>query len=125
MFANGFLLMLVTAVPFPTALVAMYLRTPAASTACAVYAGLFVVISIAYGLLLVAAPRRPRAGCSCPTPDQRFACACATVTPVGTPLYTLAALSAPLAPWLTLAICTGLWIFWSCAPGRRKWWPSR
>ena len=30
LFANGFLLLLITAVPFPTAIVAQYLRTPAA-----------------------------------------------------------------------------------------------
>src|SRR5436853_5857336 len=37
--ANGFLLLLVTAVPFPTSLVAEYLTTPAAALACAIYAG--------------------------------------------------------------------------------------
>src|SRR5258708_31964792 len=42
-FANGFHLMHVTIVPFITALVARYLTTPAASTACAVYAGVFAV----------------------------------------------------------------------------------
>src|SRR5258707_2743455 len=40
-FANGFHLLHVTIVPFITALVARYLSTPAASTACAVYAGVF------------------------------------------------------------------------------------
>ena len=51
LFANGLLLMLVTVVPFPTALVAAYLTDPAAAMACAVYAGLFVLINIAYNLL--------------------------------------------------------------------------
>ena len=51
LFANGLLLMLVTVVPFPTALVAAYLTNPAAAMACAVYAGLFVLINIAYNLL--------------------------------------------------------------------------
>ncbi len=51
MFANGFLLLLVTAVPFATALVARYLVTPAAPTACAVYAGGFAVVNIAFNLL--------------------------------------------------------------------------
>ena len=41
LFANGFLLLLITAVPFPTAIVAQYLRTPAASVASGLYAGLF------------------------------------------------------------------------------------
>src|SRR5256886_1464698 len=46
LFANGLLLMLVTVVPFPTSLVSEYLTTPAAATACAVYAGIFVVINL-------------------------------------------------------------------------------
>src|SRR5260370_38030209 len=52
-FANGFHLMHVTIVPFITALVARYLITPAASTACAVYAGVFAVGNLIFhGLLL-------------------------------------------------------------------------
>jgi uncharacterized membrane protein len=51
LFANGLLLLLVTVVPFPTSLVAQYLITPAATLACAVYAGFFVVINAAYNLL--------------------------------------------------------------------------
>src|SRR6266516_2391107 len=51
LFANGFLLLLVTVVPFPTSLVAQYLTTPAAAVACAVYSGVFVVINVAYNLL--------------------------------------------------------------------------
>jgi len=39
LFANGFLLLLVTVVPFPTSLVAQYLIEPYASMACAAYAG--------------------------------------------------------------------------------------
>ena len=51
MFANGFLLLLVTAVPFATALVARYLVTAAAPAACAVYAGGFAVVNIGFNLL--------------------------------------------------------------------------
>src|ERR1022692_4026699 len=58
LFANGFLLMLVTLVPFPTAVVAEYLRTPAAPAACTFYAGFFVLISIGFLLLRWAAFRR-------------------------------------------------------------------
>ncbi|WP_236031944.1 hypothetical protein [Ktedonospora formicarum] len=39
-----------TVVPFPTSLVTQYLGTPAATLACAVYAGVFVVINLAYNL---------------------------------------------------------------------------
>src|ERR1700693_1208450 len=57
LFANGFLLMLVTVVPFPTAVVAEYLRTPAGAAACTFYAGFFVLIGIAFMVLLWAAFR--------------------------------------------------------------------
>jgi uncharacterized membrane protein len=109
---NGFVLLLVTFVPFPTALVARFLRTPAASTACAVYAGTFVIIDLAYALLLLAARRNggrllaPNVG---PEIKQRLR----DCFVVGLPLYLLATLVAPIVPWLTIAICTALWIFWS------------
>src|ERR1700735_3375001 len=57
LFANGSLLLLVTVVPFPTAVVAEYLRTPAATAAVTLYTGVFVGISIAFYLLLMAAFR--------------------------------------------------------------------
>src|SRR5436305_4551677 len=60
LFANGLLLLLVTVVPFPTSLVAQYLITPAAALACAVYAGVFVVINVAYNLLWWSAVRQRR-----------------------------------------------------------------
>jgi uncharacterized membrane protein len=112
LFANGFLLLLVTAVPFPTALVATYLREPAAGTACAVYAGTFVLISISYGLVLQAVLRNGGhllAPNALPEIKRRLRDCYA----VGTPLYLLAALAAPYKPWITIAICTALWIFWS------------
>ncbi len=48
---NGLLLMLVTLIPFPTALVAGYIRTPDAQTAAAVYCGLNLLMALAYNLL--------------------------------------------------------------------------
>src|SRR5260370_4546949 len=60
LFANGLLLLLVTVVPFPTSLVAQYLSTPAAALACAVYAGIFFVINLAYNPLWWAATRQRR-----------------------------------------------------------------
>jgi uncharacterized membrane protein len=44
-FANGFLLFVVTFVPYPTAVLATYLNTPAAKMAAAFYAGTFVLIA--------------------------------------------------------------------------------
>jgi uncharacterized membrane protein len=51
MFYNGLLLLGVTIVPFPTALVAEYLRHDGQNTAAAVYNGTFVFIAICYNLL--------------------------------------------------------------------------
>ncbi len=50
-FANGLPLMLVTAVPFVTAIFAEFLTTDAASAGVALYAGLFALVRIAYNLL--------------------------------------------------------------------------
>jgi uncharacterized membrane protein len=119
LFTNGLLLLLVTAVPFPTQLIATYLRTAVAGTACAVYGGLFVLISIAYGLLLLAAAAgdgRMLAAGAMPEVSRRTR----DCFRVGTPLYLAATVAALLSPWVTLGICTGLWVFWSVGTGRRR-----
>lgn len=110
LFTNGFLLLLVTAVPFPTALVATYLRTPGAGVACAVYAGTFVVISTTYGLLLIAAQRGKHLlapGASAEVTRRIRDC-----FKVGLPWYIIATAAAPFSPWLSLGICSALWIYW-------------
>ena len=60
LFANGFLLLLVTVVPFPTALLAQYLEKPGAPVAAAVYAGTFVLAGLAYNVLWRSAIRGRR-----------------------------------------------------------------
>lgn len=119
LFANGFLLLLVTAVPFPTALVAQFLRTPAAPAACAVYAGTFVLITFGYAVLLVAA-RRNNGHLLTPNALPEIHRRLRDCLIVGIPLYVLATLAAPLAPWLTITICTALWIFWAMSRGDKK-----
>lgn len=52
LFANGFLLLMITFVPFPTAVLAEYLGEPAANAAVAFYCGTFVITNIAYNVLL-------------------------------------------------------------------------
>jgi TMEM175 potassium channel family protein len=111
MFANGFLLLLVTLVPFPTALLGDYLREPAAPTAAAMYAGLFVIISIAFILLWwTAAYRRPLLRPGIPPARIREGTA---ANLLGFPVYLLALICAFWIPGLTVAICGGLWIFWA------------
>lgn len=109
-FANGLLLMLVTVVPFPTSLVAAYLLTPAASTACAVYAGIFVVINFAYNLLWWIITRHHLLHPAI-TPAQVKALSRNFL--IGFPIYLIAALLAFLNPYITIAMCSGLWIFWA------------
>jgi len=110
LFANGFLLLVVTAVPFPTAVLAEYLRTPAANVACMLYAGIFVLIAVAFYLTLLAAFRPavldPEASATTIARLKRDYL-------LGPPLYLAATIAAPFSPWLSLAICTGLWIFWA------------
>jgi uncharacterized membrane protein len=113
LFANGLLLLLVTVVPFPTSLVAQYLTTPAAALACAVYAGVFVVINIAYNLLWWAAMRQRRLLYPAVTPHEvkrltRYIL-------LGLPVYGLATLLAFWMPYVSLGLCSCLWIFWAFA----------
>ena len=112
-FANGLLLLLVTVVPFPTSLVAQYLLTPAAALACAVYAGVFVVINIAYNLLWWSAARQRRLLYPAVTPGQVKRLTRNGL--LGLPVYLLATLLAFWNPYVSLGLCSCLWIFWAIA----------
>lgn len=116
LFTNGFLLLLVTIVPFPTALVGSYLTTPAASVACAVYAGFFVLIDTAYSLLWwVVARQQPEYGL-----DGNGVPKSMIISFLGIPCYLIAALAAFWNPFLTIGICCALWIVWAfTAPAQR------
>lgn len=58
--ANGLLLLMVTFVPFPTAVLAQYLGTPACNASAAFYCGTFVLISLAHNLLFATIARHRR-----------------------------------------------------------------
>jgi uncharacterized membrane protein len=111
LFANGLLLMLTTVVPFSTSLVTQYLRSPAAKMACAVYGAIFVLISLAFNLLwygLLHDRTLLRADASeevIGRIDRSYR--------VGTPTYVLATVGAFLSPYITIGLCTALWIFWA------------
>ncbi|HLK60642.1 MAG TPA: TMEM175 family protein [Chthonomonadaceae bacterium] len=51
MFLNGLLLLCVSFVPFPTALIAEYIRHPQAKTASVAFAGTYLVIALTFNLL--------------------------------------------------------------------------
>lgn len=118
MFANGFLLLMVTVVPFPTGLVAEYLTTPAATAACITYAGIFVVISMAYNILWWAAAYHHRllrpnlAATHLKMLTRNYL--------LGFPSYLLAVFLAFWNPYVSMGICAILWVFWAFTNYERK-----
>lgn len=121
MFANGFLLLLVTIVPFPTQLVATYLTTPVAGVVCVIYAGLFLMINLAYNLLwwLAAHQHRLLKGHVSPalikTRSRNYA--------LGVPCYLFALVLAFWSPAVSIGICSILWLFWAFTTYERR--PAR
>ena len=111
MFANGALLLLVTLVPFPTALLAEFLTEPAGPAAAAFYGGLFVLISLGFITLWWTAAFRRNLLWPDVTRERLRRRWRANL--VGFPLYSLAFLGAFVSPYLTVAICGGLWLFWA------------
>ena len=109
-FANGCLLLGVTFVPYPTAVVASYLQTPAARMAVAFYAGTFVFIAICFYLFIRAAFRKPLLS---PDASDAFIAKTCHDYMFGPPLYLLATVAAFLDARASLLICTALWIFWA------------
>ena len=109
-FANGCLLLCVTFVPYPTSILASYLRTPAAKMATAFYSGTFVLIAVSFYLFIRAAFRKPLLSANA---SQEFVAKTCHDYMFGPPLYLAATASAFLSERVSLAICTALWIFWA------------
>ncbi len=109
LFANGLLLLTVTFVPFPTAVLAAYLGTSEAKTAVAFYCGTFVVNALAWNVLFETIVRnrqlRPEV-----TPQ--------TITKLrraylyGSLVYLTSTLVALVQPVIGLLINVSLWILW-------------
>jgi uncharacterized membrane protein len=110
LYANGLLLLLVTFVPYPTAVLAEYLDKPGGAVAGAFYAGTFVMIAVAFNLLLWTACRGRRllkAGVS-----EAATRGIARSYLPGVPLYLAAVAAAFIDVKLTVAICMALALFW-------------
>ena len=118
LFANGFLLLLVTVVPFPTQLLATYLLTPAAQAVCAIYAGLFLTINLVFNLLWWLAAYQSHllkdhiSLALIRTRSRNYA--------LGVPCYLLALVLAFWSPTVSIAICSILWLFWAFTTYERK-----
>jgi uncharacterized membrane protein len=110
LYANGLLLLVVTVVPFPTAVLAEYFRKPGATTAAAVYAGTFVLCGLAYQLLwraAIAGRRLLRSDYS----EERIQEIRRRYW-LGVPGYLAATGAAFVSVYLTVGICLALLIVW-------------
>jgi uncharacterized membrane protein len=109
-FANGFLLLAVTFLPFPTAVLAEYLDQRAANVAATFYCATYVLVSAAYNLLLwsVVVNRRHDA------PDsQRTIARIRKSYGLGLVAYIVATLVSTVLPYVGVAICFSLWPLWA------------
>ncbi|GHO97386.1 DUF1211 domain-containing membrane protein [Reticulibacter mediterranei] len=109
LFLNGMLLLIVSAVPFPTALLGAYLTTPAASVASAIYAGYIGLLNLTYNLLWWVVVQQH---CRNHPSGWRLP-ANMILSFLGFPCYLLALLIAFWSPIAALAICGALWIVWT------------
>jgi uncharacterized membrane protein len=109
LFLNGVLLLIVSAVPFPTALLGAYLTTPAASVASALYTGYIGLLNFTYNLLWWAVLRQHRRN----HPHSRRLPASMILSFLGFPCYLVALRIAFWSPIATLIICGALWAVWT------------
>lgn len=110
MIANGFLLMLVALVPFPTKTLGEFFQTGAFQTAVIFYTAYFVLISIAFRLLWHAASRKRNLLAASVTESEIKAFTRRENT--GLICNGIIAVTAFIHPWLALTLSFGMWIYW-------------
>jgi TMEM175 potassium channel family protein len=119
LFVNGLLLLTVTFVPFPTAVLAEHLATPEAKSAVAFYCATFVVNGLVWNLLSETITR---------TGLLRSDIKAATILEgrkanrLGLIVYVVAALLAFVQPWLGLLLNVSLWALWIRLAYRQHLW---
>lgn len=111
LFANGFLLLMVTFVPFPTAVLAKYLNSEGANAASAFYCGTFILISIAYNLLWFTSAFRRRLVKDTLSDEVIFKIRNAYFA--GFSIYVLAFIISFFYAFIGLLINLSLWVLWS------------
>lgn len=109
LFANGFVLLTVTFIPFPTAVLATHLTGEDARVAAAFYCGTFIVASLAWLLLLASIARRGRLRHT----DVRVVRRITRSFLLAPLVYTFATVVALYNVAVGLAINLSLWILWS------------
>jgi len=109
MFANGLVLLFVTFVPFPTAVLAQYLDTGAARAAVAFYCGTFFVMSLSWQLLFTAMHARRLLAAEV---DASTVSRIRRAYRLGPAVYAVATAVAFFWPVPGLVLNTSLWILW-------------
>jgi len=110
LFANGFLLLTVTFINFPTAILAKYFDTPAFNIASAFYCGSMVLISVSYNLLWFSSAYKRKL-----VKDEISDALIIKIRNAywfGFFVYLTAFIISFFFPFLGLSISISLWIFW-------------
>ncbi|MDR3734127.1 MAG: TMEM175 family protein [Acidobacteriaceae bacterium] len=110
LFANGFLLLIVSFVPFPTAVLAEYLDTPARSGAVALYCATFIFVAVSH-LLLLRTIISNRRLLHADVPDERIAAVQRAYT-FGPFAYLLLLALSFRMPYLALTLTFSMWVLW-------------
>ncbi len=110
LFANGFMLLMVTFVPFPTAVLAEYLGRPGERAAAAFYIGTFVITSIAFNVFWLTTTKR---GLLKRTVPDSVVLRIRNAYRFGLVVYAASTLLALWNASIGLAACLSLWIYWS------------
>jgi uncharacterized membrane protein len=120
LFANGFVLLMVTVVNFPTKVLAEHLGQAGANVAVALYCGTYVLVAVSFNLMLwTALPNlRPDVRQGPHSPVRRIRAAYR----MGALVYAVATVVGYFIPYLGLSLCMALWVLWTLLnyrPGRR------
>jgi uncharacterized membrane protein len=110
LYANGFLLLLVTFVPFPTAVLAGYLAGGAGNAAAAFYCGTFIFVSLGYNLTWTCMVKGDLLKHEVPASHVRKI---TNAYRLGMVVYTLSTVVALFAGWIGLAMNLSLWLLWA------------
>jgi len=122
MFSNGLLLLMVVAVPFPTALVSEYLTRPGGRAAVAAYALLILMTNVAWNAFVWS--MKPGSMLKPGVPPEAVADLRKQVA-MGLPVYLVAVAAALISAYLGVAVLTAMWIFWGALAYRSLNTPGR
>jgi uncharacterized membrane protein len=111
LYANGFLLLTLTFINFPTAVLAKYYETPALNIASAFYCGSMLLINVAFNFLWFTSAHKRKL-----VKDEITDALIIKIRNaywLGFVVYLAAFIISFFLPLLGLSICICLWIFWT------------